>query len=69
MFLNKLQLIYENVKKTLIKEEFKSTKLKELFNFDKDKWNNEKLKGTRNDAEYILTMNLPKSAEKLWDKE
>lgn len=69
MFLNKLQLIYENVKKTLIKEEFKSTKLKELFNFDKDKFNNEKLKNTRNDAEYILTMNLPKSADKLWDKE
>lgn len=69
MFLNRLQLIYEDVKKTLIKEEFKSTKLKELFSFDKDEWNNEKLKGTRNDAEYILTMNLPKSAEKLWDKE
>lgn len=69
MNLIKLNTIFEEVSKSLIKEEFKSTRLKSLFDQDREEFTDKKLKETISDAKSILLYSLPDSARGFSDIE
>lgn len=69
MNLIKLNTIFEEISKSLIKEEFKSTRLKSLFDQDREEFTDKKLKETLGDAKSILLYSLPDSARGFSDIE
>jgi hypothetical protein len=69
MNLIKFNTIFEEVSKSLIKEEFKSTRLKSLFDQDREEFTDKKLKETISDAKSILLYSLPDSARGFSDIE
>lgn len=69
MNLIKFNTIFEEVSKSLIKEEFKSTRLKSLFDQDREEFTDKKLKETIGDAKSILLYSLPDSARGFSDIE